>query len=425
MMKKMLSGALAMLMLLLVLSACGNNAQTKGPKENASDQKTGGKIQLTFWHGYSPDKEAVLKDYIKKYESEHPNVEIKEQFIANGEDMLTKLQAGLSTNQLPDISWGFPTWTGALASSGKLVDVGSLMDSQMKKDFFSGVLDANRYQGKIYSLPIEAGALELIYNKDKFKAAGIKEAPKTWDELLAAAKKLTHGDQYGIYIPVQPDERTTWTWETFLWQNGGQLVKNGKVAFGNSQGAEALKFYTDLVTKYKVAPKDKIDVDAAFTSGKLAMVIGTQGAASGYQSKNNMNIGVAPLPSKKESATGLGTNTLFLFKSNSAKEKAAWDFVKWLTNTENNADWAIKMGYLPVRQSAVNSSKYQQFGKENPASLVAAESLSSGVTRPNDEYYPKMSDAISNAIGKIIYNGTDVKDALAEAVKTSNAVMSN
>jgi ABC-type glycerol-3-phosphate transport system substrate-binding protein len=423
MFKKLLYSGLSLALAGAVLAGCAGKKQEEGQQapNNAAGKNTAAKVTLTFWHGYTPDKQKVLQEYIAKYQQVNPNVEIKEQFVASGEEMLKKVQVGLASNQLPDITWGDPTWTGVLASSGKVQNVEDLMDADMKKDFFPGALDANRYQGKVYSLPIEAGSLELIYNKDMFSAAGINEGPKTWDELLTDAKKLTKGDQYGIYIPIQPDERTAWTWETFLWQNGGALEKDGKPAFGGTEGLEAMQFYTDLITKYKVAPLDKIDVDASFQSGKLAMVIGTQGAANAYA--KTTNIGVVPLPAHKNQATGLGTNTIYLFKSDKAKEQAAWDFVKWLTSTENNADWAIKTGYLPVRASSVDTAAYKAFGEKNLGSLVAAQSLKNGVTRPNGSYYPKMSSAISNAIQKVIYGKEDAKTALDEAVKNSAVAM--
>lgn len=422
--KKILLSNLSIVVAGALFAGCASKPAaepSKAPATSTSPEKTAGPVTITFWHGYTPDKQKVLQEYIAKYKAVNPNVEIKEQFVAAGEEMLKKIQVGLSSNELPDITWGDPTWTGVLASSGKIREVESLMDADMKKDFFPGVLDANRYNNKVYSLPIEAGSLVLIYNKDKFAAAGIQDGPKTWNDLLEDAKKLTKGDQYGIYIPIQPDERTTWTWETFLWQNGGVMEKEGKPAFGGPEGKEALQFYTDLIAKHKVAPLDKIDVDASFNSGKLAMVIGTQGAANAYA--KTTNIGVVPLPSNKNQATGLGTNTIYLFNSDKAKQDAAWDFVKWLTNTENNADWATKTGYLPVRASSVETTTYKTFGEKNLGSLVAAQSLKNGVTRPNGSYYSKVSNAISTAIQKVAYGKEDAGTALDGAVKVAQESM--
>ncbi|SDM79767.1 multiple sugar transport system substrate-binding protein [Paenibacillus sp. yr247] len=427
-MRKAIHVLLVASMMAVIASGCAtkkveNAASTAS--SNETKQAAGDKdkpVTLTYWHAYTPDKQKVLKEFINKYKTVKPNVEIKEQFIATGEDMLKKIQVGLASNELPELAWGFPTWTGVLASSNKIVEVGNLMDNDMKKDFSAGALEANKYKGKMYSLPIEAGALVLIYNKDLFKAAGIASAPTNWDELLDSSKKLTKDGFYGVYLPIQPDERTAWTWETLLWQNGSDLVKDNAITFGGKEGVEAMQFYTDMIAKYKVAPKEKIDVDAMFNSGKLAMVIGTQGAAKAYLDKNP-NVGVAPLPGKKQLATGLGTNTLFLFKSTPEKEKAAWEFMTWMTNSENNAEWTMKTGYVPVRISSVNTPAYKQFGAANPGHLIAGQSLSNGYTRPSEEWYPKMSSAISEAIEKVAYGKASVEDALKEAVQKSQTAM--
>ena len=64
------------------------------------------------------------------------------------------------------------------------------------------------------------------YNTDMWKAAGLTEAdyPKTWDQLLEVAKKLTKGkQQYGIALPDV-------TMAPFLKGNGsGLYTTEGKV----------------------------------------------------------------------------------------------------------------------------------------------------------------------------------------------------
>lgn len=415
-MKKLLTTLLiSLLVIASMLTGCGAKPAANSTSSNEN-------VEISFWHGYTPEKEAFLKEMIGRYEKDHPNVKITPKFVASGEAMLQKVQASVLSGDVPDILWGFPTWTGVLSSSGKIKDVGALMDDKMKKDIFPGLLDAGTLDGKIYSLPIEAGALVLIYNKDMFAEAGIKNPPTSWDELLKTAQALTNKNHYGIWLPIKPDERTTWTWETFLWQNGGQLLsKDGKsVEFGSEKGLEALKLYGQFV-QGKLSP---IDADPdPFISKQAAMIIGTQGAAAAYINKNKMNVGVADLPKKETMGTGLGSNHLFLFKTTDKKEKAAWDFCKWLVSADNNAEWAIKQGYLPVSNSAVGSQTYKKYGQENPYMLTAANALQYAVTRPSIEAYPKISSAISEAIGNVVYNKKTAEDALKEAVDKSKQAL--
>lgn len=430
-MKKRCFVFVSLIMVVLMLSVGCSNNSTK-PEDKKEDTKkedtkkdettTGKKVEVEFWHGYSADKADTLKEFVKKFEEENKDIDIVEKFVASGEEILQKVQGAILSNELPDLLWGFPTWTGTLESTKKLVNVGEMMDEDYRKDIPEGVLNAGKYNDKIYSVPIEAGTLYMIYNKDMFKEAGIEKVPTTWDELYEAAKKLTNDKHKAIWLPIEPNERTTWTYETFLWQTGGDLL-NGtfdKLAFTKEQGLKALNYYTKLITE-GYAPTS-VGQDP-FMEKQVAIVYGTQGAAKSYINKYKMNVGVAMLPGETKQATGLGSNHYFLFDNDQAKKEAAFKFVKWMTTGENNAEWAIKTGYLPVSVSARDSEVYTKYGKENPYMIEAAKALAFGVARPPIEKYPKISSVISSTIEKIAYKQMTAEEGIDSIIKEINDII--
>lgn len=387
--------------------------------ESASNEPT----VVEFWHGYSADKAEVLKEMITKYETENPNVKIDAKFVATGEEMLQKVQAAILSDELPNMLWGYPTWTGVLESSGKLAEVGALLDEEQKKDIPEGLLNAGKYNGKVYSLPIEAGTLYLIYNKDMFAEKGIENPPTTWEELYEVSKKLTEGERYGVWLPIAPNERTSWTWECFLWQNGQDLLddKYTGITFNNDKGLEALEFYTKMINE-GYAPVS-VGQDP-FIDKQVAMVYATQGAANAYINKYEMNVGVAMLPGKDQKATGLGSNHYFMFNSEEKVQEETLKFMKWMTTGENHAEWAIRTGYLPVSNSARESEKYKKYGEENAHMQTAAEALTYGVARPPIEEYPKLSAVISATIEKIAYGEITAKEGMDIITKEAEKIFS-
>src|SRR5262249_9043240 len=69
---------------------------------------------------------------------------------------------------------------------------------------------------------------------------------------------------------------------------------------------------------------------------------------------------VAAMP---PNAAGQKVTVLFganvaIFKSTPAKQAAAWEFVKWFTDSEQTATWSLATHYLPVRQSAASSAAF-------------------------------------------------------------------
>lgn len=429
--KRVLALLLASIMLLsLGLAGCSNSASSESDAETTEPATETSEpvaepaqepVEISFWHGYTPEKTEVLDEMIAKYEAANPNVKVDARFVASGEEMLQKVQAALLSGEEPDMLWGYPTWTGVLASSGKLVNLGDAMDAEWKADLPEGILNAGKFEGTVYSVPIEAGTLYLIYNKDMFAEVGIENPPTTWDELYEDAKILTKGEQYGVWLPIEPNERTSWTWETFLWQNKGELLNadGTNMGFNTPEGLEALDFYTSLV-KDGYSPT-AIGQDP-FVDQQAAMIYGTQGAAKAYITKYEMNVGVAMLPGKETQATALGSNHYFMFKSDDAVEKATLDFMKWMTTGDNHAEWAIRTGYLPVSESARTSERYVVYGEENPYMTEAAKALTFGQARPPIEEYPKLSNAISSTIEKIVYGEMTAEEGMAKIQKEADSI---
>ncbi len=410
-----------MLILSLSLTGCAKEAPVTNATQEKAAVEAAEPVVVEFWHGYVNEKNEALKEMVAKYQVENPNVTINPKFVANGDEMLQKVQSALVSNQEPNLLWGYPTWTGVLESSGKLVEMGAIIDDELKNDIPKGLMEAGMYKNKIYSVPIEAGTLYLIYNKDMFKEAGIENPPTTWDELYEISKKLTKGERTGVWLPVAPNERTSWTWECFLWQNGQNILneEGNNIGFNNEKGLEALEFYTKLI-KDGYAPLT-VGQDP-FIDKQVAMVISTQGTANGYITKTDINVGVAMLPGKDKLATGLGSNHYFMFKSDPKVQEETLKFVKWMTTGENHAEWAIKTGYLPVSGSARESAKYVEFGKANPHMIEAAKALTYGVARPPIEEYPKLSTVISETIQEIAYKKMTAKEGMEKIAEKANEI---
>lgn len=430
---KKISALVLALVMMVSLAACGqtkkdtpdNSNSSSGVESNTSQTATDGDVTITFWHGYTPQKAEKLDEMIAEYQEENPGVTIQPKFVAEGEEMLTKVQTAVLSNQQPDLLWGYPTWTGPLVSTGKLLPVDDMI-GDIQDDISKGLWDVGKYDGKFYSVPIEAGTLLLVYNQDMFDEVGITKAPETWEELEEACEKLTNDERKAISIPFAPNERTTWTWLCFLGQSGGNLLSDDykEAGFTKEQGLEALEYYTGFYEKGYASITTGTGGSAdPFTTGAVAMSLETQGTAKSYIEKFNMNIGVALLPANKDTATALGSNHYFMFDNgDDAKAKATMDFISWMTTGERQADWAISTGYVPVSKSASETELYKNFVAEAPYYAVATQSVQHGVGRPSIEQYPKISDAVSSAIEAIVYGQMDSETGINDIM---NAIEKN
>ena len=76
-----------------MIFGCGNNKSDDG------------KIVITFWHSFVPNTFPALEELIKGFETEHPGIKIRAQYVPTGDALVQKLATAVQSNTAPDISW--------------------------------------------------------------------------------------------------------------------------------------------------------------------------------------------------------------------------------------------------------------------------------------------------------------------------------
>lgn len=141
--------------------------------------------------------------------------------------------------------------------------------------FANGILAASTYQGKLYGLAPNVNTIALFYNKDMLSEAGVA-VPRTWDELKAAAAKLTRTGRYGMAVDANATFEGTWQFLPFLWSNGGDEKQ-----LDTPQAAQALQLWVDLVKSGSMSKSvlnwNQSDVSDQFVARRTAMMINGPG----------------------------------------------------------------------------------------------------------------------------------------------------
>ncbi|MGU3472148.1 extracellular solute-binding protein [Paenibacillus sp. D51F] len=283
------------------LAACGssnnnggntgaaNTPANTGTTENAgaaTPTDSGKKVTITFqniWPDETSVANKIMKQLVAQYEQEHPNIKIELDSL-NTDNQKTKLKTQAANNQVPDITIVNPAAQMKPYVDAKLLaPLNDMLDQNGLKDTFQkGLLDNYSTDGNVYALPDGNNIEVAYYNKDLFAQAGIKEAPKTFDELLADVKALK---AKGI-TPIAIGEKDTWT-GSFLFMNillrtnGGpgflQDVVDGKKKFDDPAFLLAVDRFQDLVAAGAFPEgATSIDYNAGgniFKTGKAAMFI--------------------------------------------------------------------------------------------------------------------------------------------------------
>ncbi|MDK2907269.1 MAG: multiple sugar transport system substrate-binding protein [Petrotoga sp.] len=391
-----------------------------------------GKTELVFWHYWDGENGKKLETLVETFNSEHPEIEVQPVFIP-GSDLLIKIQTSILSGQTPDFAISDIIGVPLILDTGKVVDLMPFVekDNYDLNDFYESTLVYGRRGESLYSIPVSSSNLGLFWNKNLFKEAGLdpETPPKTWEELIEFSEMIKEKTgKFGYELFLDGGEGTTWQWQIFLWQAGGEFLdpisNYRKSAFNSESGVKALQFWVDLTNKYKTSP---IAPWGLFGRGEAAMVMDGSWMTQFFPMQVDFELGSAifPYPEDGKPASNMGGEQIFIFEGSKAKVEASWEFIKWFTSTEIQIDWDKATGFIPVKKSVAESENYNAYIKNtNRLLLPFIEVQQYAQARPPIKEYSQVSDIVSSAILSAIYKKSTPQQALDQAAKQVDLLLS-
>jgi multiple sugar transport system substrate-binding protein len=324
---------------------------------------------------------------------------------------MPKLLQEASSRTLPDLALIDNPDLQQLAATGGLVSLSQAGLST--QGLYPSIVAAGSYQGQTYGIAPGVNGLALFYNKDMFTAAGLTP-PTTWDELTADAKALTKGSRYGIAFSAVGTEEGSFQFEPFFWTAGADL-KN----LASPQAVKALTLWKTLVddgsASKSVVTWTQADINDQFAAGNVAMMVNGPWQLPTLDAKTGLNFGIVPIPVPSAAAkpvTPLGGEVWTVGHSSSAREQKAVAVVKCLLSAERSLEWSKDAGYIPSNQAAA-----AQLAASNAqlSAFVAEVGTAQARTTELGTGYPKVSEALWNAIQASLAGGKSPQAALAQA----------
>jgi multiple sugar transport system substrate-binding protein len=396
-----------------------------------------GTVRIGTWD--SADSLNPLNAAIKGFEAKYPGVKVQLESVP--QDYGTKLLAEVASGTAPDVFQVGDGQPSDWAGQGILEPLDDYISGKIGNNpldmsvFYPAVAAIGKVNGHQYLLTKDTSPLILHYNKTLFDAAKVDYPTDkwTWDDLLAAAQKLTVTaggkiTQWGIELPDGWGD-PSWTRgiAPLVYQNGGALLSpDGKTTTGflNSDATvAALQWYFDLFSKYKVAPT-AADVAALsgqdlFATGKVAMMWSGIWGIRGYMANSKLNFGVAQLPMGKQRGNSICWAGYAMY-SKGTNKVAAWAFLKWM-GAEGGAQELAKAALTDVVSIAdlQGLTKDPYFGPvmSDLANVVPLEILR------NAKYNDCVDTPLHDAIAAYALKGGDLKAILTGVATTADACL--
>jgi multiple sugar transport system substrate-binding protein len=379
-------------------------------------------MQLTeedYYGTTSPGAHAVANDF-KEFSKLHPAIQVERQTPPSGTGYLQKMLQEAITHTLPGFLMLDNPWVQQFAATGVLMPLnGNLKGNLSPAHYLHGPMTTVTYNGKIYGLPVGSNDLALFYNKKMFAAHHLTP-PRTWAEMLADAKILTHGNVYGFGFAAL--HNATWQFEPWFWTNGAHLRQ-----VNSPQGVQALSYLVQFVHD-GYAPRAVLSwgqghPELQFAEGHLAMMENGPWFLSTLNAVKGLSYGVVPIPVPRlgmKPISPLGGEVWTIPSASPAQESAAWQVMNYMETPSVLAQTDAGLGYIP---DYIPAEKI--FLKQNPQMNVFADELPTARARTIHvgKNYPAISQAVTTAIQAAISGSMTPKQALDRAQQTIDSIL--
>jgi len=418
----------------LIMSACGgddnnNNANDNGnDNDNASGELSG---EITFnTMELSPTFDDYLNGLIDEFEEMHPDVTVNwEDVPADQIEQKTLTEA--SGGNMSDVVNLNPRFTKRLGGVGALLDMDEAA-ADFKDLYPEGLWESGKVGDVSYAVPWYFTSGGIIYNPEILEEAGFDAPPETIDEAWEMSETIY--EETGAYAGGY----TTTAWQD-LWvlypTMGIDLVneEGTEAAFNTDRALELLEERKEYYDKGLIPDDIMLDNSLAsewYADGRLAWWV------SGPQLYRQIEDLSADMYEKSKAAPGFvgDEGTMYsaiqnlVISEQSEHKDVAIEFVKFITNKENQIDFAKLVPILPGNAEAAEDEYFlsgeDSEDPEEKGLYYSALDIEKAVDMsPPIEQANQINEILTEEYEEVMLNDKDPKDALDDAERRVNELL--
>lgn len=370
----------------LLAAACGSDSGSSSPQTVPSGSHA--PVTISMWSEWTSKAETqVFNKVFDMFHEQYPWITVDSRTGLTD----NKITAAINAGDAPDtvLSFGVDN-VGLWCSTGAWIDMNPYINGpdgiDMSATFPASALAYTSYNGTQCSLPFLTDTVGMYYNLDMFEQAGISDPPKTTDELIEDAKKLTQFNADGSikvagFVPWLGYNCCGMTTLAFGHMFGAQwLDDQGNPAFATDPGWAAMfewqkKFITevygggdfqtgvDKLQRFVAGTADEFSTANDFEIGRVAITIdGEWRAGPNFIQADvpDLNYDTAPVPTAPDKTDLYGSTwaggTVIGIPRGSEHEAEAWLLIKFMaTDTDTLVYMANNAYNVPTTTQSLDS----------------------------------------------------------------------
>jgi len=419
-------------------------------QEEMAEGAAGEVIELEFWHAMGGDLGEVVDTLVARFNESQDGIQVTATYQGSYDDTYNALLAAFDAGTEPNITQNFDLAAQTMIDTGRLIPAHRLMDADGYDSdvFIPAVRDYYSDEQGMVSMAFNSSTPIVYYNADMFEAAGLDEPDLEWDftDFMATCDQLqASGVEFCVTFGT-----VGWYFEQILANSGGLYFDNDngrtgratEVRFNEGQGVEVFTFLTGLMQD-GYAPNlgnTWTETDSTFFAGQAAMLFDSTAGARGIQETAEFPVRTTYIPhsdSSERNGVIIGGAALWLIDSGDAQENAAaWEFMKFMAETDQQITWHTGTGYFPVRADLQDNPELQAFWEENPNFRTAINQLLTTETVVDGDLnypvlggragpFPAIRRIVVESYSRVLDDDLTPQEALDEAAEKANEELAN
>ena len=382
------------------------------------------KANVVFWHQQTKTREQAIKDAVAKFNQSNPwHITVTPIYKGAYADIFQAMLAAIQTKDLPQLTVAYQNEAAEYQNAKALVDYNDFVNDpvyglgkSLTNDFYSGFLSADvnpQFNNQRLGYAIHRSMESLFYNVDALKALGYDAPPTSWDQFKEMACKYVKAGSGNIGYEVRTDASAVAA--AAFAQNGNVYdYAQNKFILDSPEVQVFPQTMKDMLSQgCAILPKAVSADEADFAAGKSLFYSASSSdiitiQADQKKDKTTFNFDIAPVPYKDHPVQNVYGASISMPKTTKQQELAAWLFLRWFTEPEQQATWVKVTYYFPVRQST--KADLADFFAANPIYQHAFDLLGSTQGEPALAAWNPVRGLITKSFQNVLgTNGTDGK----------------
>jgi multiple sugar transport system substrate-binding protein len=323
------------------------------------------------------------------------------------------------------------TWTPKFAAAGFLLPLDDQFPASELEALLPAAVQAGRYRGRLYRVPIRTDVGLLYYRQDLLAAAGI-DPPETFDDVVGTARKLAAPPKlWGLVWQGSQYEGLVCIYLEVLHGHGGFWVDSETLEVGldRPEALAALEFLVASRRRGGISPPGvttykEDEGRRVFQDGRAVFLLSWPYVWRLAQAKGSPVAGkvgvrsVVHLPGKTGAGTlggwGLGISRF------SRRPELALAFVRHAVSLDSQRLLCRDTGYAPTRREAYDDPELRA---ANPFLAELLPFHAGAVARPTIPRYAQASDILQRHLSAALAGITEAGPALRAAARETRRLL--